>query len=95
MTTYAGLLLRNLLDHFHGDAQKAQGAYNGGRQKPNLDYSSGVATVASYARRVVGLAAGRKGNAVRETSLVIADKEGPTQSVNVEQRAEFKSTAID
>ena len=31
-----------------------------------------VATVASYARRVVGLAAGRKGNAVSETSLVVA-----------------------
>jgi len=74
LTTYAGLLLRNLLDYFHGDVQKAQGAYNGGPKKPNLDYSTGVATVASYARRVVGLATGRKGNAVSETPLVVAAK---------------------
>jgi hypothetical protein len=74
LTTYAGLLLRNLLDYFHGDVAKAQGAYNGGRKNPNLDYSTGVATVASYARRVVGLAAGRKGNAVSQTPLVVAAK---------------------
>jgi len=80
LTTYAGLLLRNLLDYFHGDVQKAQGAYNGGRQKPNSEYASGVDTVASYARRVVGLAAGRKGNAVSETSLVVANKGDPLQS---------------
>jgi hypothetical protein len=84
LTTYAGLLLRNLLDYFHGDVQKAQGAYNGGRLKPNSDYSSGVATVASYARRVVGLAAGRKGNAVSETSLVVANKADPPQSASAE-----------
>jgi hypothetical protein len=84
LTTYAGLLLRNLLDYFQGDVHKAQGAYNGGRKNPNLGYSSGVATVASYARRVVGLAVGRKGNAVSELSLVVASKADPPQSANAE-----------
>jgi hypothetical protein len=84
LTTYAGLLLRNLLDYFQGDVQKAQGAYNGGRKNPNLDYSSGVATVASYARRVVGLAVGRKGNAVSELSLVVASKAESPQPANAE-----------
>lgn len=74
LTTYAGLLLRNLLDYFHGDVQKAEGAYNGGPKDPNLSYSSGVSTVASYARRVVGLAAGRKGNAISQTPMVVTGK---------------------
>lgn len=72
LTTYAGLLLRHLLDHFHGDVQKAEGAYNGGRKDPNLNYSAGVEMVADYARQMVGMAAGRKGNAVSETPLVVA-----------------------
>lgn len=72
LTTYAGLLLRHLLDSFHGDVQKAEGAYNGGRGDPNPAYSAGVEMVASYARQVVGMAAGRKGNAVSETPLVVA-----------------------
>ncbi len=53
LTTYAGLLLRELLDHFHGDVQKAIGAYNGGTKSPNPDYSSGVTRAAEYARRVL------------------------------------------
>ncbi|HEX8712941.1 MAG TPA: hypothetical protein VF730_13775 [Terracidiphilus sp.] len=72
LTTYAGLLLRHLLDYFHGDVQLAEGAYNGGRGDPNPKYSAGVEMVASYARQMVGMAAGRKGNAVSETSLVVA-----------------------
>lgn len=44
------------------------------RKNPNVSYSSGVSTVATYARRVVGLAAGRKGNAISQTLLVIANK---------------------
>lgn len=79
LTTYAGVLLRNLLDYFQGDVQKAQGAYNGGPKKPNSEYSSGVDTVASYARRVVGLAAGRKGNAVSQTRLVVVANEAESQ----------------
>jgi hypothetical protein len=71
LTTYAGLLLQHLLDYFHGDVQKAEGAYNGGRRDPNPKYSAGVEMVASYARKMVGMAAGRKGNAVSETPLVV------------------------
>jgi hypothetical protein len=53
LTTYAGLLLRGLLDHFGGDVEKATGAYNGGVKTPNRAYASGVKTVAEYARRVL------------------------------------------
>jgi len=53
LTTYAGLLLRGLLDHFGGDVDKATGAYNGGVKTPNPAYAAGVKTVAEYARRVL------------------------------------------
>src|SRR5216684_6507268 len=53
LTTYAGLLLWDLLDHFGGDVDKAIGAYNGGVRSPNPAYASGVKTVAAYARRVI------------------------------------------
>jgi hypothetical protein len=53
LTTYAGLLLRDLLDHFHGDVQKAIGAYNGGTVNPNPHYAMGVTGIAEYARRVL------------------------------------------
>jgi hypothetical protein len=53
LTTYAGLLLRDLLDRFGGDLDKAIGAYNGGVRSPNPAYASGVKTVAAYARRVI------------------------------------------
>jgi hypothetical protein len=53
LTTYAGLLLRGLLDRFDGDVDKATGAYNGGVKAPNPAYASGVKTVAEYARRVL------------------------------------------
>ena len=53
LTTYAGLLLRGLLDHFGGDVEKATGAYNGGVKTPNPAYAVGVKTVAAYARRVL------------------------------------------
>lgn len=58
LTTYAGLLLRNLLDHFGGDVDKAMGAYNGGVRAPNSGYASGVKTVAVYARRILEHASG-------------------------------------
>jgi len=57
LTTYAGLLLRDLLDRFQGDVAKAVGAYNGGVRNPNLKYAAGVEIVASYARRVIARAA--------------------------------------
>src|SRR5207248_3133376 len=60
LTTYAGLLLRDLLDHFGGDVEKAIGdvekaigAYNGGVRTPNPDYASSVKNVADYARRIL------------------------------------------
>ena len=53
LTTYAGLLLRDLLDQFNGDVEKAVGAYNGGPRNPNPQYAAGVQMVASYARNVL------------------------------------------
>ena len=53
LTTYAGLLLRDLLDHFGGDVEKAIGAYNGGVRTPNPAYASSVKNVADYARRIL------------------------------------------
>src|SRR5215472_7079742 len=58
LTTYAGLILRDLLDHFGGDVDKAIGAYNGGVKTPNPAYASGVKTVADYARRILEHAPG-------------------------------------
>jgi len=57
LTTYAGLLLRDLLDHFAGNVMMATGAYNGTMRHPNLRYAAGVEMVARYARRVIGNAA--------------------------------------
>jgi hypothetical protein len=53
LTTYAGLLLRELVDHYHGDMQKAIGAYNGGTIAPNLRYALAVTNIADYARRIL------------------------------------------
>jgi len=53
LTTYAGLLLRELLDHYHGDVQKAIAAYNGGTKTPNSHYAVAVTGIAQYARRVI------------------------------------------
>ena len=53
LTTYAGLLLRNLLNRFNGDVEKAVGAYNGGPRNPNLRYAAGVQAVAGYARNIL------------------------------------------
>jgi hypothetical protein len=53
LTTYAGLVLRDLLDRFGGDVEQAVGAYNGGIRNPNLAYAAGVKNVALYARRVL------------------------------------------
>ena len=59
LTTYAGLLLRDLLDRFNGDVEKAVGAYNGGPRNPNLQYAAGVQIVATYARNVLERVAAR------------------------------------
>jgi hypothetical protein len=57
LTTYAGLLFRNLLDQFDGNVTKAVGAYNGGPRRPNLKYAAGVEAVAKHARKVIEHAA--------------------------------------
>jgi hypothetical protein len=61
LTTFAGLLFRELLDRFHGDVANAVGAYNGGPGNPNAIYEAGVRTVAEHARRVVEQAAALHG----------------------------------
>jgi hypothetical protein len=53
LTTYAGLILRDLLDRFDGHVDQAIGAYNGGVRNPNPAYAAGVKNVALYARRVL------------------------------------------
>jgi hypothetical protein len=53
LTTYAGLVLRDLLDRFDGDVDRAIGAYNGGIRNPNPAYAAGVKNVALYARKVL------------------------------------------
>ena len=57
LTTYAGLIFRDLLDRCRGDIPLAVGAYNGGLGNPNLRYAEGVSMVAEYARRVMEQAA--------------------------------------
>jgi hypothetical protein len=57
LTTYAGLLFRDLLDRCHGDVTVAVGAYNGGLRRPNPHYAEGVQLVAEYARRMMEHAA--------------------------------------
>ena len=70
LTTYAGLLLRDLLDQFGGDIEMAVGAYNGTIHQPNLQYAAGVEMVASYARRVIGCTAELNRLAISQLSLV-------------------------
>jgi hypothetical protein len=53
LTTYAGLVLRDLLDRFDGDVDQAIGAYNGGVRNPNPAYAASVKNVALYARKVL------------------------------------------
>jgi hypothetical protein len=64
LTTYAGLLLRDLLDLFKGDVMLAVSAYNGGPARPNLRYGAGVHRAASHARRILEQSAALKGEKV-------------------------------
>jgi hypothetical protein len=57
LTTYAGLIFRDLLDRCRGDVALAVGAYNGGLGNPNPRYAEGVTMVAEYARHVMEQAA--------------------------------------
>src|SRR5258708_4249477 len=82
LTTYAGLLLRGLLDHFGGDVDKAIGAYNGGVKNPSLAYAAGVKTVAEYARRVL------------EHATTLDDPQtGPKNFTNVQSAASSATAA--
>ena len=69
LTTYAGLLLRDLLDRFQGDVTRAAGAYNGTVSNPNEHYAAGVETVAQYARRTIERAAELNHEALAENSI--------------------------
>jgi len=71
LTTYAGLLLRDLLDRFDGDVEKAVGAYNGGPRSPNLQYAAGVQMVAEYARNILERVAANNGQAIARTALPV------------------------
>ncbi|HTV57214.1 MAG TPA: hypothetical protein VMI06_20140 [Terriglobia bacterium] len=53
LTTYAGLLLRHLVDRFHGNLDEAIGAYNSGPKRPNGDYAAEVETIAGYAQKIM------------------------------------------
>ncbi len=69
LTTYAGLLLRHLLDKSDGDIAKAVGAYNGSLRKPNYQYAAGVEAVALYARGFLERAANLGGMNVAKSWL--------------------------
>jgi hypothetical protein len=70
LTTYAGILLRDLLDTFDGDVMLAVSAYNGGPERPNLRYGAGVHRAAAHARRVLEQAAALNGEAVVNKSWI-------------------------
>lgn len=72
LTTYAGLLFRDLLDRFQGDASTAVGAYNGGPDNPNPKYEAGVRRVAEYARKVLEEAAALRGKRVVDLQFLRA-----------------------
>jgi hypothetical protein len=69
LTTYAGLLLRHLIDQTDGDIAKAAGAYNGSLERPNYQYAAGVEAVALYARDFLERAAHLDGMSVAKSWL--------------------------
>lgn len=70
LTTYAGLIFRNLVDRLGGDVPKAVGAYNGGPGRPNMQYEAGVRAAAEYARHVMEQAAALNGEPVAEVRFL-------------------------
>lgn len=72
LTTYAGLLLRDLLDRFHGDIGLAVGAYNGGPGNPNMAYEEGVRAAALHARAILERAGALNGESVRQIPWLAA-----------------------
>jgi hypothetical protein len=74
LTTYAGLELRDLLDRFGGNVDRAIGAYNGGVGNPNPRYAASVKNAALYARRVLEhapMTAGKSRSAVLPNGTVL------------------------
>src|SRR4029077_5716364 len=53
LTTYAGLVLRDLLDRFGGNVDQATATQHGGIPTPTPPYAQSVRNVALYARRVL------------------------------------------
>jgi hypothetical protein len=76
LTTYAGLLFRNLIDRFGGDIGRAVGAYNGGPSRPNPGYEARVRIIANYARRVLEQAAALHARPVVDTVFVAPNRDG-------------------
>lgn len=70
LTTYAGLLFRDLIDRFDGDIVKAAAAYNGGPANPNMRYADGVGLVAGYARKMLEGVATLHGQSIENTTFV-------------------------
>jgi hypothetical protein len=93
LTTYAGLLLRGLLDHFGGDVEKATGAYNGGVKAPNPAYASGVKGVAQYARRVLEHATALDDPAGSAKDPAVAPSPAPSTDYNSAPGATAPSAA--
>ena len=77
LTTYAGLLFRDLLDHFDGNVEDAVGAYNGGAGNPNRHYAAGVQLVADSARQVLTQAAYLNGHSLAQTKFIFATPRPP------------------
>jgi hypothetical protein len=84
LTTYAGLLLRELLDHYHGDVREAIGAYNGGTVAPNLHYALAVAAIADYARRIL-----------EHAPVLLADDPTQPKTTNSSTPAAVGGTVVD
>ncbi|MEK7751170.1 MAG: hypothetical protein AAB654_04585 [Acidobacteriota bacterium] len=74
LTTYAGVLFRDLLDRFDGDVVKAVGAYNGGPGNPDLQYAAGVEAIASHARKAMEHAAALHGRSVAEIRFITSPR---------------------
>jgi hypothetical protein len=87
LTTYAGLLLRDLIDRFNGDINQAVGAYNGGPKNPNLQYAAGVDMVAQYARNVLAGVARVNEEAVSAATLPAAPLEQTHPAALAEDQA--------
>jgi len=92
LTTYAGLLLRDLLDHFGGDVEKAIGAYNGGVKTPNPAYASSVKNIADYARRILEHATAQDDPRAKAKS---SDKSQPAAACKPAASSDAQGTSAD